>query len=282
MDNAQPAVGAAEPVRVDVVVPATVAEVWAALTDAVRLAAWFGTPRGYWVPGSSWRVEFGDGDFFQVTPRRVVPDRRVEFDWSFLGAGPVQRVVWEVTPAVDRTQVTVRDADPARSPAELHQMRAGWTDFLDRLSEYLRTGRPTRYDWREEIDGSVDVASGWLPLQLDVVFRWLPIASDGFRPSWFFVIDDDGPRRFEIVNWRPGGTRIDFGVRIPGSGRTTVAEVNVEAMVDRQRLRFSHRGWRGLGLSDVRARSLRSRFAATWTEALDQARQFGRAVAAEP
>ncbi|WP_341720563.1 SRPBCC domain-containing protein [Micromonospora sp. FIMYZ51] len=280
MDDVQP-VAAADPVRVDVVLSATVAQVWVALTDGARLAAWFGTPRGPWVPGSTWRVEFGDGDFFQVTPRHVVPDRRIEFDWSFLGVGPVQRVVWEVTPIADRTRVTVQDADPARSPAELHQMRAGWTDFLQRLSGHLRTGRPTRYDWREEIDGAVDIAAGWAPLHLDVVYRWLPVASDGFRPSWFFVIDDDGPRRFEVVNWRPDGARIEFGVRIPGAVRTTVAELSVETLADRQRLRFSHRGWRGLGLSDVRARALRSRFAATWTEALEQARQLGRSIVAE-
>ncbi len=260
------------PVRVAADVPADVERVWAALTEPVRLAAWFGTPRGGWHDREPWRIDFGDGDFFVVTPLRVTHRRSVEFLWSFLGVSPEQHISWRVAATAEGARITVEDADPVRPPAEIQQMREGWTDFLQRLEGYLRTGRSTRYEWRSDVDGSVDLPLDWDPLDPAVLYRWLPVTSDGFRPAWFFIVDADGPRRFPLVDWSEREAGVTFTVRVTEHGAGTTAEVHVQRLADRRRLQFSHRGWRDLGIPDHRAHAMRSRFAAAWTAAADSAR----------
>ncbi|MFI7303826.1 SRPBCC domain-containing protein [Micromonospora aurantiaca] len=266
----------APPVRTAITVPVGVDDLWAALTDPVRLAAWFGTTRGDWHVRTPWRIDFGDGDFFVVTPVRVTDDRLIEFTWSFLGVGPEQHVTWRAEPTSGGARLTVEDADPVRPPAEIEQMRAGWTDFLQRLDGYLRTGRSTRYDWRSDIDGSVDLPPGWDAFEPSLLYRWLPVASDGFRPAWFFVVDADGPRRFPLDDWSVREGTVTFTVQVTERGAGTTAELALHRLADRQRLEFSHQGWRHLGLPDNRAHALRRRFAAAWTAAADCARELAR------
>ena len=265
----------APPVRVRARIPAPVDRVWAALAEPGRLACWFGAVEAPWKPGGTGRITFGDGDFFAVTVLRVEPRRLIELDWSFLGVGPVQRVRWLLHADDHGTDVVMEDHDPARRPAETQQMVAGWTDFIGRLAGYVRTGAATRYAWREEIDGSVDLPGHWRPLELAQLYRWLPIASDGFTPRWFFVVDADGPRRFAIEKWRlVENHRVTYWVEIPEATARTLAEIVVTPQPDGQRLRFTHLGWRDLGLPDQRARTLRCRFADAWTAAIAQPRQL--------
>ena len=278
MDRSEHAVGSAPAVRVRAQVPDGLDQVWPAITEPVQLARWFGAADFGAADlageaGSAGRFDFDDGDFFVVTGRRVVDRQLVEFDWSFLGVGPVQRIRWSVREVPGGTEVLLEDDDPNRSPAEADQMLAGWTDFAGRLARYLCTGEVSRYDWREEIDGGVDLAGGWHPLRLPELYRWLPVASDGFRPRWFFVVDEDGPRRFELSDWKlHDNVALTFSLAIPDAIRHTSCMVTVEPLFTGQRLRFSHTGWRALGLPDSRARALRRRFAAAWTHSLDHAR----------
>ena len=54
---------------------------------------------------------------------------------------------------------------------------------------------------------------------------WLPIALDTGHPRWFFIVDNDGPRRFAIGDWDlVPGRSLRFSVAIPEAG-TTHAEV---------------------------------------------------------
>ncbi len=256
-------------VRVTVEAGQPPGEAWAALTDPARLRCWFGTPDRDLAPGDPVRVEFGDGDFFLVQVERVEPGRLVAFSWRFLGVGPVDRIRWEVTPSPAGSAVTVVYSEPSRGPGAVREITEGWQDFLARLRSYLETGRSARYDWRGEIDGSIDLAAGADPLHdLDRIYRWLPVASDGFEPHWFFVVDDEGPRRFEITDWRLIAGRLTFGVRVPEASVPTRCVVRTEPVASGLRLSFQHMGWRDLGLDDDVARQLRTRFAATWVAAL--------------
>ena len=273
MDRSEQALGSSPAVRVSARVPEGLDEVWQAMTDPAQLARWFGAADFSWEAGRTGRIDFDDGDFFAVTARRVVDRALIEFDWSFLGVGPVERIRWSVRPVSSGTEVTFEDNDPDRSAAETDQMLAGWTDFAGRLAGYLDTGQVSRYEWREEIDGSVDLAGGWHPLRLPELYRRLPVASDGFRPRWFFVVDEDGPRRFEVTAWQPHDDgAVMFSLDIPEATRPTSCAVAVQPVPGGQRLRFSHTGWRSIGLPDGRARGLRRRFAAAWTLALEHAR----------
>jgi hypothetical protein len=161
-------------------------------------------------------------------------------------------------------------------------MAAGWTDFFERLRRFLVTGERERYEWREEIDGSVTLPKGdFAPLETESLYRWLPIASDGFRPRWFFIVDDEGPQRFQLENWSLESNRLSFSVEIPNATGSTSCTVQVEAIANGTRLRFVHTGWRSLGLSDGRSRALRRRFAATWIATLERVQDLA-ATAAPP
>lgn len=260
-------------VRVMATTESPVEAVWQALIDPLKLSGWFGDLDRPWQVGMPTRVDFGDGDFFTATAVEIVDRRHVEFEWSFLGVGALSRVCWAPTVLPSGTEIEITDVEPSRTPAESAQMVEGWTDFADRLVRYLATGRPTRYGWREQIDGSVDLPSGADPLA--DMYRWLPIASDGFGPHWFFVVDEEGPRQFEIVSWSSLPTGLRFGVKVPDARMDTSCEVNVDRVPGGTRLSFIHTGWRALGLPSERVRRLRSRFAATWTAALREAAARG-------
>ncbi|MFI2710743.1 SRPBCC domain-containing protein [Micromonospora sp. NPDC018662] len=265
-------------VRVMVSVPASDHEVWDAVTDPRRVAQWFGNLRTPMTPGVPNRVDFGDGDFFDVDVDHVEPGERLLFRWRFLGVGPECRVTWTLTGGAEATTLTVDDSCPGRPGAEVAQLKAGWLDFVGRLARYLETGRPARYDWRQEIDGSVVLPDGpWHPLRDETVVDWLPIAVDATGPGWFFVVDQEGPRRFTLRDWDLDRDRtLAFAVEIPGARTATHCQVRVEPAARGGTLAVSHQGWHRLGLSDLQQRTLRHRFAATWTAALGLAEECAR------
>lgn len=259
-------------VRVVIRVDESIDAVWSALSDPARIGKWFGDLDQPWLVARTGRIDFGDGDFFVVTATEIVEPHLIEFEWSFLGVGPINRIRWTVSARPDGAEIAVEDSDPDRTPTEADQMVAGWTDFFGRLQRFLVTGEPERYEWREDIDGSVNLPKGdFAPLETDSLYRWLPIASDGFRPRWFFTVDDEGPQRFRIENWKLESNRLTFSVEIPNATGSTSCTVEVEAIANSTRLRFMHTGWRALGLPDGRSRALRRRFAATWVATLERA-----------
>lgn len=261
-------------VVVSVNVDRTADEAWRALTERERLRMWFGTPSGSLTAGGTVRIDFGDGDFFVVEPRTADPARLVEFDWRFLGVGPVSHVRWEVRPTPDGSQVTVRDDADERDQDAVRELTEGWQDFLGRLGRYLDTGRNTRYECRAEIDGAIDLpAAGHELLGESRLAEWLPIVTDEQERRWFQVPGPGAPRRFEIGDWRSQGTDLHFTVRIQDAVAPTPASVRVRRIPHGTRLSFSHSGWNDLGLEQEHARDLRTRFATAWISALDQAGQ---------
>lgn len=245
---------------------------WRALTGKGGLSMWFGTADSPLEAEAETRIDFEDGDFFLVNPSRVEPESVIEFDWRFLGTGPPSHVRWEVRETPAGCAVTVTDRGWERDAETVQELTAGWTDFLSRLRGHLDTGENTRYDWRGEIDGAVDLpVSGWRLLEDERLPDWLPIATDGFRLRWIFVIDGEGPRRFEMTQWRHDRDDIRFSVVIPDADKPTSCLVRVRSIAGGTRLSFSHTGWRGLGLTDEVARRLRAHFAATWVWSLRRA-----------
>jgi uncharacterized protein YndB with AHSA1/START domain len=264
-------------VRVDVATPVTA--VWAALTRSEQLSRWFATVDPPLRLGARSRADFDDGDFFDLAVVAMAPPTELELDWSFLGLEPPHRVRWTVRRRAGGACVEVVDRDPRRPPEEATEMVGGWSDFLERLRGYLTTGEPTRYEVRNELEGAVDLPStGGDPLSGEVVLRWLPVATDGRSPSWFFVIDDQGPRRFPVSEWSldPGGV-LTFAVAV-GDGADAVVPtrctVSVASTPEGRRLAFRQTGWAATGLPARRARQLRRRFADAWIACLRTARDL--------
>ncbi|MFC3448574.1 SRPBCC family protein [Amycolatopsis speibonae] len=211
---------------------------WRALRDPVEIVRWFGELDRPWLAGRSGRIDFGDGDFFDFTTIEVVEDKRIEFTWSFLGVGSVARITWATRPLPGGSEITVEDRDPQRTASEAAQLMAGWTDFFERLGGYLATGEPTRYDWRGDIDGSVDLPGTFDPLEHEMLTRWLPMATDGFAPRWFFVVDDEGPRRFRIESWNAeNADELAFRIALGEGEPETACQVRVDEVPGGRRCR---------------------------------------------
>ncbi|HEX2028073.1 MAG TPA: SRPBCC domain-containing protein [Nitriliruptorales bacterium] len=258
----------------------SVTAVWDALAQSEQLARWFATVDPPLRPGARSRADFGDGDFFDVAVAGMTPPTELELEWSFLGVGSPHSVRWTVRELPVGARVEVVDHDPLRPPREAAEMVSGWSDFLVRLRGYLETGASTRYGVRDELDGAVDLpATGADPLSGGAILRWLPVATDGRSPSWFFVIDDEGPRRFPLSDWSlDPGRVLTFAVTIGDDAADVVpptrCTVSVSATPEGRRLAIRQTGWAVAGLPARRARQLRSRFADTWREALRTARDL--------
>ncbi|MFY1702677.1 SRPBCC family protein [Micromonospora sp. WMMA1923] len=251
------------------------ATVWRALTEPQGLAMWLGRVDPPMAPGVATRIDFGDGDFFDVEVDLVRAYDRLSFRWRFLGVGPEAQITWTVTGDDRSSTFTVDDRCPGRPPSEVAQLKEGWRDFTERLTAYLTTGAQSRYRWRQVIDGSAHLPpTRWRPLREDGVFEWLPIGTDGDRQGWFFVVDNDGPRRFAITDWSMVPDRtLTFSVAIPQARALTTCEVRLTPHDGGTHLRVQHEGWGRLGLTDLHSRGLRHRFAATWAAALSLAEQ---------
>jgi len=184
-------------------------------------------------------------------------------------------VRWRCRPAAGGTEVLIDDVQPGRTPAETDELLSGWTDFTERLAHYLQTGRRARYGTRDDIDGNVTLGPSAAGLiGPDTIHRWLPIATDGFEPSWFFVVDHDGPRRFAVDRWTREPGAVTFAVEVPEATRTTEARIQLDRPGREWHLSFRHTGWSRLGLPDRQARLLRRRFTAAWVAALQDARDL--------
>jgi uncharacterized protein YndB with AHSA1/START domain len=101
--------GGAVEVEREIVVPAPVDEVWAALTEAERLEEWFANeveldP----VEGDKGSFRWDDGDERSAVVIEAVPERRFVFDWDE-SPGSTSRVAIELEPVEDGTRVRVTE-----------------------------------------------------------------------------------------------------------------------------------------------------------------------------
>jgi uncharacterized protein YndB with AHSA1/START domain len=97
----------------EVVLPASPAEVWEALTDPERLEEWFATeveldPS----PGGEGRFRWGDGEERRAVVREVEPEERLVLDWDDDG-----EVVLELEEVDGGTRLHVTETSPEWSTA---------------------------------------------------------------------------------------------------------------------------------------------------------------------
>src|SRR5688500_2003004 len=84
-------------------------KVWQSWTDAAVVAQWFGDLSGDLKSGGSARLDFGDGDFFDLDSIALSPPNVIEYDWKFLGIGPTDSITWQIEPNEGGCRVTVED-----------------------------------------------------------------------------------------------------------------------------------------------------------------------------
>jgi len=260
---------------------ASATEIWDALTDPHILSQWFGALAAPLVQGQSTRLEFGDGDFFDL--QNVVLDRpyRLQYKWRFLGIGPQDTITWSISPGVDHCQVTVRDDEPARTQEASRELRKGWLDFSKRLKDYFAKGRPTRYSWRRDFEGSIEL-NGDVRRVWDLLFetkpqdQWLPldralldagarfIVNDGLEPSMFKIA--------EIV-WNPTAS-VSFELTHPDWLHPTKCELQLSPHGDDTLLSVSHNNWKAISSDKAYQKQQRHRSSQFWIAALQRARNL--------
>jgi uncharacterized protein YndB with AHSA1/START domain len=264
-------------VVVKVKVNASPAMVYTALTDPVLTTRWFGDLNRAIEAGRHVRLDFGDGDFFDIEDIVVDRPRSIAYRWRFLGIMPADNISWSIEPAESGALVTVTDREPFRAPEWADAVRQGWHDFTSRLSAFLASGESTRYDWRRTFDGGVELpcqpvdamtivtdpalAARWLPTTQGLIegARFEP--GDGLEPSFVHVgeIVRDGPAavRFTMTSrqWQ-AATGCTMEARPRGAGTLLTLE---------------HSGWEDIDGDCQIQRMQRHRFADMWISALRRA-----------
>lgn len=131
-------------VRIERLIPAAPDRVFAAWTDATRLARWM-SPVGHaeahvepWVGGRPRIAMIGDGVRIehQGEYREVVPASRLVFTWQSPYTGPEPSIVTvTLDPAEGGTVLTlVHERLPV---GQVQSHRSGWAPMLDRLADLL-------------------------------------------------------------------------------------------------------------------------------------------------
>lgn len=258
---------------------APTAEVWRALTEPALVGQWFGTLIGRLALGQRARLDFGDGDFFDIEMLRCDPPRLLEYTWRFLGIGPLDTITWHIAPLGSGCLVTVLDSEPGRTYQSARELKEGWLDFTQRLEQFLATGQPSRYDWRREFDGSIEL-DGEPSAVWEMLFapanqeRWLPLRSGVLTEGELLVIADGAEPalvRIADVRWEPPA-RVRFQLTQRGWLQSTHCDVKLAAHAEGTVLSISHVGWEGISRDASDQLQQRTRFCAQWITTLQRAR----------
>lgn len=256
---------------------ASSAEAWAALTDSTALQQWFGVPDDELAPGAHVRLDFEDGDFFDLDVEEVARPR-LRWSWRFMGCGPRDRIEIRVDARDGGSQITVTDREPHRSREEALGLGEGWRDFTSRLQRFLQTGQRSRYDWRSEVDVWTE-----LPASLDDARRlligsasqWLPLSGNAenlLAADALVLADGEQPARFAVEDL--GGeapASVHFQLVPEGITGSLDTRIEIAARGNASTLAISQTGFRELELDDSMRRRIRERFAAEWLTAARRA-----------
>jgi uncharacterized protein YndB with AHSA1/START domain len=260
-----------ETVIVSVMVSASPQETFRAVTDPARAGYWLGDLSRALTPdttGERVRLDFGDGDFFLLDIDCVQPPHTLAYRWRFLGLAPEDSVSWRIDPSESGSRVTVTDVEAERSAEASLSLGEGWADFLRRLAEHLHTGAVSRYEWRAEIDGAVELrCAGTTAYErlLAPGARWLPLERGA-------LFNDARVEKLKRVPRRS----VEFTLRAEGWGCPTRCSLVLRPRQRDTVLVFRHDGWRGLRIGPDAQREARIRFAELWVGALDRAPKLVR------
>jgi uncharacterized protein YndB with AHSA1/START domain len=267
--------------RVSIKTSVPVEAAFDALVRADQLTSWLGTPTVPLRAGGATRIEFGDGDFFAIDHIAITRPTRVRYTWRFLGLGSENRITWTVAARGAQTVVTVSDEQPERDDREVEHMREGWSDFLDRLARYLASGVRTRYDWRREIEASVELACStdeaaarlFAPDALD---RWQPWRAGAWQAGANLqVVDGRDPAELQLVELARGANELHLAVAAPHWRHPTHCELKLAPRRAGAMLTMSHTGWDQTADSDEGQHYQRERFCGLWIESLTRAQALG-------
>jgi uncharacterized protein YndB with AHSA1/START domain len=271
-------------VRVSVTLAITPREAFVALTDRAAVAQWFGDLSASLVPGGPYRLDFGDGDFFEIAAVEADPPHALSYRWRFLGTGPSNEISWTIEPHGSGCRVAVKDREVNRDRKAVIELGEGWRDFLQRLQDHSVAGANTRYGWRREFDGSIELpidAGAATALLLDPVGQrsWMPLMADAIRAGATATSRDGAhPDRFVIDSVSPAKSGLRFNLGCPEWLSPTECRIEIQERPSGALLVVAHKGWESIGAEDAEQSRQRQRFGRLWTDALHKAEQAAMAA----
>lgn len=264
-------------VQVSVFVPAACESVWTAITRRDHIRKWFGDISDDLKSSGTFRLDFGDGDFFEIDNIELQPKSALRHQWRFLGTGPRNAIAWSIEPDNGGVRVTVTDREDSRSAATVEELTEGWTDFLRRLQVYIASGQNTRYTWRRQFDGSIELAApakaaagrllgsddrlAWLPWSGGVVSEALVRIGDSREPNQFWIRD--------VI--RPSPLALKFALGCSQWQAATPCEIAIQPRPSGSLLVVSQADWEDISADDAERSVQRHRFGELWIEALRRA-----------
>jgi uncharacterized protein YndB with AHSA1/START domain len=267
-------------VRVSVLVDGSITEIWAALTKRDEVGRWFGDLSASLAPGGAYRLDFGDGDYFEIQDVAVEPPRHLDYQWRFLGTSPRNAISWTIEPIGNQCRVTVKDGEPHRDQRGVEEMIEGWTDFLRRLRDYRATGQTTRYTWRKEFDGSIELSASpeeafekltsaegqrhWLPWSADALAAGTVRMTDGGQPT---VVTITAVAAMSALS-------LCLTLASPAWSAPTHCSIELRPRPAGSLLLISHSGWLDISPRDSEQSEQRLRFGTLWVQALRAAKQY--------
>jgi uncharacterized protein YndB with AHSA1/START domain len=267
-------------VVVSVEVDAKAESVWRSLTKPEVVSCWFGELSEKLSEDGNARLDFGDGDFFDLTSISFAPPLALGYDWRFQGIGPLNIITWNIQPYGKGCLVTVTDSEPGRSHQAALMLREGWLDFTKRLVEFHATGESTRYDWRRELDVGIEIESPvetvWHALFApEAQPRWLPFNAALQSYTDAAVLDEAEPRSLRLldVEWQPC-ERVVFQLSSDEWDQPTSCKIELTEHPAGTLLNVSHNGWEEISHHQTAQLQQRKRFCALWIDALKRSRQL--------
>jgi uncharacterized protein YndB with AHSA1/START domain len=254
-------------------------EVWQALTDPALVAQWFGTLSTPLAQGQPACLSFGDGDFFTLQEILLDPPHTLKYSWRFLGIGPLDTITWQISPGVKACRVKVTDTEPERTREAALELRKGWLDFTKRLKLFFQKGKPTRYGWRHDLDGSIE-----LPASIDRIWDhlfearsqalWLPLEASSLVEGAEFVVGDGaGSARLrvsDVVSQPP--SVVSFRLAHEAWLNSTDCRLELLPRKSDTLLYVSHNNWGAISPDEEYQKQQRKRFCELWINALMRAR----------
>lgn len=271
-------------VEVTRAVRASARQVWNSLTEPEILDQWFGSLTFPLKVGERTSLEFGDGDFFVLDVLSLEAPYTLQYVWSFLGIGPPDTVTWRINARGEGGCLfTVTDSEERRTREAASLLRKGWLDFTERLEEFLRTGRPTRYDWRRELDASIELA-GERQAVWDALWetlsrrRWLPLDGSIFEGEASLRIDDGlQPSELQIFGFKfDAPESMQFSLTHEKWLNPTSCTLELTPRGRHTLLSLSNNGWESISLDGEYQKRQRRRLCEFWIDALKRARVLFR------
>jgi uncharacterized protein YndB with AHSA1/START domain len=251
-------------------------DAWRAISSPAQVRRWLGTLSADLRVGDVVRLDFGGGDFSELSIRRVEPPVFLEYDCRFLGIGPTRLVRWTIAPMDDwDCEIDVSDVDLSRAPAELLAFTPEWADDLARLARFLHTGRDVRGERRDGITVAIELpetAHGAPSLLEPAVHAyWLPVGRDGLAVGAPFSVVEGAALEIAALE-RPHAGTLRLAFTQAGRDEGTSCLLSIAPRTGGALLEVQHTGFGELPLGPSRQKEFRAQMVRTWVLALTRAR----------